>query len=472
MLRVLFVNASDPLSEFENRYPPLWPGYLAAYAKARHGGGRFDFRFASGRIDDELDAFQPDAVAIGSVSGSFGYAQQIARMAKERGAFVAVGGPHITVLPSCLTDDMDVGVIGEGEETFSELAGLLLENPRPSTGRLAGVKGIVHHRNGDLRTTPLRPPIPRLDDIPHPDRSLFGPQPDAYIISSRGCPYHCSFCASSRLWPRIRFNSAEYVVDEIAELIAQGSRIIRFNDDLFVANKKRLGRIADLMEERGLSGKVAFGCNCRANLVTEELVRLLKRLNVVSVTMGLESGSDRVLRFLKGDVTVEDNRRAIDLLKDGGVQANGFFIIGSPDETADEIMETYNFIRKSRIDFLDVFVLTPLPGTPVWDEAQRMNIVSDDMDWRRLNISFQYDRDHAVVMSQTLDREELDRLYRRFRRLRFYRILRALPRSPWLRHVPRVAGGMLAEKARRLRRRIFGRPRIRSAGRPKGPTGS
>ena len=191
---------------------------------------------------------------------------------------------------------------------------------------------------------------------------------------------------SSQFWCNYRFASAKYTVEEVDELVGHGSRIIRFNDDLFAVNQLRLKKMIELLSYRELLGKVSFSISCRANLVTKQLVSLLKKLNVVSVAMGLESGSNRVLKTLKCGASVEQNAEALRLFKDAGIQANAFFLIGGPDETEAEIHQTYHFIKTNPVGFFDVSLLQPLPGTPLWNYALEQNLVSTTMDWGRLRI--------------------------------------------------------------------------------------
>jgi len=453
MTRVLFISALDTASEVENRYRPLWPAYLAAFTERAMGPDAAEFRYMTGNLDRELDEYKPDIVAIGSVSQNYQLAREYARLCKARGATVMMGGPHISALPQCITGDVDVACIGEGEESFVDLLRLYKQEDSLPLEGLKTIEGIAYRGDTGIVQTALRPLMASLDDIPHPKRSLVGYQRHDYMFTSRGCPYRCAFCASSRFWNKVRLASAEYVVEEIEELVHHGSRVISFYDDLFVIDKKRVKRIADLLSERGLLGKVKFTCSCRANTISEDLVESLKRLHVVSVGMGLESGCDRTLQYLKGQISVATNRKAVNLLKDAGIQVNASFVIGAPEETEQEVMETYNFIQESRLDFVDTYVLMPLPGTPVWDFALEQGLVSDDMDWSRLNVNFEYNADHAVLVSQALGRDDIKRLYRMFRRQRMFRILRALPGSPWLRDLPRAAWRTLREKGLRLLRR-------------------
>jgi anaerobic magnesium-protoporphyrin IX monomethyl ester cyclase len=454
VIKVLFADAVDPASEVENRYRPLWPAYLAAYAEERLGAGQFDFRLMRGAIAGEIESFRPHIVAISSVSQNFNQAIEYARVARQSGCAVIVGGMHLSCIPGCLTEDMDIGCLGEGEHTFYQLLRSYLEDGRWAPQRISGIDGIVFRKDERVAMTPPCGPIASLDRLPHPKRSLTGYRKHDYMFTSRGCPYRCTFCASSRFWGDVRFASPEYVIEEIRELIENGVETISFYDDLFVAGGGRLEAIADLIVRSGLNRRVDFTCSCRADLVTSDMVNALKRMNVVSVGMGLESGCEKSLKYLKGSASVEKNRAAVNLLSSAGIQANASFIIGSPEETEDEILETYDFIRKSRIDFFDVYPLTPLPGTPVWDYAKKRGLVADRMDWGRLNVNFEVNAGSAVILSEKLDRKELIALYRKFRRLRFRRILKALPGSPWMKDLPGMLRSLLFEKMARWKRSI------------------
>jgi radical SAM superfamily enzyme YgiQ (UPF0313 family) len=444
--KILFIHAVNPDSEIENRYKPLWPCYLKAFFERKNGTGKVTFALVGRSVFDDLKRFQPDVVAIGGVSQNFGRVKTYARLARESGARVIVGGIHISSLPGCLNEDMDVGVIGEGEAVFAQLLEIFCEQGTFAADDLRTVPGVTYQEQGVQRyNTPVPDKLP-LTELPHPDRSLIGYQKHDYLFSSRGCPYRCSFCASSRFWETLRFAPAEQVLEEIEELVEHGTSTISFYDDLFVADLRRCAEIAEGVARRGLSRRVKFTCSCRANHVKEELMPLLQLMNVVSVGMGLESGSDRVLKRLKGGGTAAENAQAIEILKSHGIQANASFVIGEPEETLAEMRETYHFIRNSRLDFFDVYVLTPYPGTPVWEEAAARGLVSESMDWERLRLDFERQGEQALILNRQVSPQTLLRCYQSLQRLRFFRILRALPTSPWLADLPAVAFGKLRER--------------------------
>jgi radical SAM superfamily enzyme YgiQ (UPF0313 family) len=454
MKRVLFIGAADPLTRVENHMRPLWPAFLSGYAEKHLGPGRLEFRFMTGNIEEELTSFRPDIVAISAITPHFGHGIEYARRAKEAGLPVIMGGMHISALPDSLTAEMDIGCIGEGEETFLELMRLFIVKGAFPKKDLSSINGIVFRdETGLLVRTPKRKVIDSLDDIPHPKRSLIGYGHREYLYTARGCQSRCVFCACHSHWGKVRYSSPEYVVEEIRELIENGVKVIRINEDNFIADKKRMMRIADLVVENGFHRAVRFSCWCRANDVTPEVVAALRAMNIVSVKMGLESGSDRTLRYLKGGVTVKNNWTAVNLLKDAGIQVNGDFIIGAPEETAEEMMQTYDFIRKSRLDFVDINVLSPLPGTAIWDYCIKRKLIAADIPWE----AFQF-KSSSLILSQTLTGDQLGRIYKKFQRLRLFKTIKALPGTPWLDELPKIVAGRLLELAARPLRRLTGLP--------------
>lgn len=251
------------------------------------------------------------------------------------------------------------------------------------------------------------------------------------------------------------------MVDEIEMLYRDyGATMISFFDDLFVASRSRLEKMVKMLEQRKLTGKIQFTSNLRANVVDRELTVLLKRMGIVSVGLGLESGDDEVLGYLKADsVTVAQNYRAVELLKNAGIFTNASFIIGSPTETRAQIMKTYNFICSSRLDLFDVYILTPYPGTPVWEYAKERGLVSEiDFDWSRLDVNLYRDPSKAIILSEVLTNEEVIRLFEKFYRLRFRRNLMKVINHPLRRDLPRIikakAVEYLSDKVSRGRQRF------------------
>jgi anaerobic magnesium-protoporphyrin IX monomethyl ester cyclase len=453
--KVLWVNAINPYAEIEYRYPPLGVGYLASSLRAHFGPDTFQFRVVNREVEEALTDFQPDIVGITTVTQNYSMAKKYARAIRQKRLPVIIGGIHISMLPSSLSPDMDVGVIGEGEETILELFELFMKKGNLDSEGVSQIRGIVYRNSGgSLHLTEKRPPLFPLDRISMPARDLLSIEKHSYLFSSRGCPFRCVFCASSRYWGPVRFFSAEYVVREIRELVrAYGVKLISFYDDLMIADGSRLKKIVSLLQREDFLSRVKFSLNARANLLDEGVVKLLKDMNVVSVGMGLESGNERVLRYLKGPhISVADNQAAIRLLKKYGIAANASFVIGSPDETEEEIGDTYRFIKTSGLSFVDAYVITPFPGTPIWEYAKSVGAVQDDMEWERLNVNYGTNP-NPVILSQTLSKEAMDRLFAKFQRLRLFIAMKNILRHPFFWDICRLSARRMFNKLRKVHKR-------------------
>ena len=418
-MKILFINAIDPTKPIQTQFPPLGIGYLFSSLRERFGKDTIEFKVVNGEVEQAIQDFQPNLIGISSVSQNFNRAVFYAALAKAHDLPVVVGGVHISMMPSSLTDDMDVGVIGEGEGTICDLIGLYLDRGVFTPESLQSVKGIIYHDNGRLVTTGKRRPIECLDSLPPPARDLFPVQSRTYIFTARGCPFKCTFCASTRFWQGVRMFSPEYIIAEIQQLVERdGVNHICIYDDIFPLSAKRIRDITSGLRERGLLGKVKFECSIRANLVSGRIIALLKVMGVKEMGLGLESGSNKSLYYLKGnDVDVEDNAEAVRIIREHGISAHVSFILGSPYETMAEAMMTYRFVKQNRLLSFDLYLLTPFPGTPVWDYALLRGLVSDDMDWSSLDVAYS-GRDDSVIVSEHLTKAEIDGLFARFARLR------------------------------------------------------
>jgi radical SAM superfamily enzyme YgiQ (UPF0313 family) len=447
-LRILLVNAVNPDVEVEHRYPNLGLGYLVASVRAQFSDLDVTFKIADRNIQREVICFGPHLVGISAVSQNYTRALLLADWLAARKIPVIFGGIHITNCPETLPRTAVAACLGEAEHTFPELVKLFLSDTL-TPGLMHNIPGVCFWDGETLVKTRPRPLIPDMDSIPFPARDLLPIRSHTYMFTSRGCPYRCTFCSSSRFWDKLRCFSAEYVVNEIESLVRNHHvTMISIFDDLFVADIVRLKAIIQLLYVRNLLGKVKFTCSCRANLVDHALAVLLAKMGVVSVGLGLESGDEEVLQYLKGgNISVADNFKAINLLKDAGIAVNASFIIGSPLETAAQIVNTYNFIKTSRLDLFDIYLLTPYPGTPVWDYARTRKLVSSDMtDWSVLDVNAYRAFHKAIILSETLSRRDIRQFYDKFRSLRLWRNLTKIISHPMRRDIPIMAWNMLKER--------------------------
>jgi len=430
-MKLLFINAINHTRHIETVYPPLGLGYLASSLK-RHFP-EIEIKIIDREVEQAIKSFAPDAVGVSSVSQNFGRAIETAALCRKADIPVFVGGVHITLLPESLPREFAFGVYGEAEDTIVDVVRYLMTDPKlKEPAVLNDIPGLVIHSENGPKLTPPRPLITELDSIPFPDRSLLNiPVGETtYLFTSRGCPYKCAFCASTRFWDKVRWFSPEYVVEEISQVVGiYKPRALSFYDDLFIANLPRLERIVELICTKGIHKKVKFSFACRANLVNENLLRALKPLDILMICMGLESGAKKTLEYLKGkSASPEQNMRAVELLTGAGINVQGTFIIGSPDETETEILQTLEFIKRSKLINFEVYPLTPFPGTPVWDVAMKMGLVSNRMDWNKLAVDSQSHFETRIILSK-IPKGRLFELYKLFAREKQKRRLKYILRT-------------------------------------------
>jgi hypothetical protein len=222
-----------------------------------------------------------------------------------------------------------------------------------------------------------------IDELPLPDWSIFPQTRRPAMMTSRGCPFSCNFCASSNVWKRYQFKSPANVVAEAKLVRDLGIFDIAVFDDLFVANKNRLRSIVELMKAERLDQN-SYHCWVRSDRIDLETTLLLKDMNVREVLIGAESGSDRMLRRMNKGTSVAINQRAIDLLCEHEIQPTMTLMLGYPGETEEDLNLTIDFIAKNRAKCKNIAVgpCVPLPGTSLWDEFIREHDIDiHAFDW-------------------------------------------------------------------------------------------
>ena len=404
-MRITFLTLKDFRHQHSLASGPIGLAYLAGAAKARFPDAHFQIE-----VDpDQVIASRPDIIGVSAYTEAYSQSIEATRFIRKAlpGVPIWLGGPHINALPGTLARDFDIGVVGEGEETFVELLGLYRQG-QLDPDHLQHVNGLVYWDGGERKITAEREPIQELDRIVLPDRSIMKtwwpptqsviqwPQP---IYTSRGCPFKCVFCIFSVDTQKVRYHSVERVVAEIEDILRHHpeQQHITIHDDLFALSKKRLAELTAGIRAAGLHKKVSFICMAKASIFDDDMARLMRDMNVSIVTFGLESGVDRILKYLKGRHNkVEENVRAVDVCAKHGIRMGGYFIIGTPHETYEELQQAYWFIRQNfpPMTMAGIYRLTPFPGTKFWREAAEMGLVSDDMeDWRPFNYLDQDKRD-------------------------------------------------------------------------------
>jgi O-antigen biosynthesis protein len=384
-LKIHFVLDMD---EAQAQFSPHFGiAYLSAYLKSKIPGIGISISYLSdSNLLDDINAIQPQIIGVTSTSRRFLKMKRIAgNLKKNFNLPMLWGGVHLSIAPHELPECVDVGVFGEGEDTVLEL---LSNFDGRGFNNLSSIKGILYRDDsGTIVVNDKRPVISNLDDIPFPDieilRVNWGKQRRAVIISSRGCPFKCRFCASSVFWDRTRLHSARYVVDEIRMLATRhGVKDILIYDDFFTVNKRRVAEIAEMISQSPELKGIKFECLSRLDGFDEELAADLKKMGMYKVSFGFESGSQKTLDYLKNSkLTLVQSRKATGIAKKFGLQCVGSFVIGSPYETEDEILETFRFIDELDLDNVQITVATPFPGTEMWEDGKKVGIIQGN-EWR------------------------------------------------------------------------------------------
>lgn len=417
MTNILLIIAVKKPNKFSS-YPkiPLGVSYIASYLRKYNDSVQVDIieRSYEHDVSDLVRKYNPNILGISSSTQNYNSACSIANQVKaiDKEILTVIGGHHITALPQNLDRAIDIGVLGEGEETFSEIVRAYEKNG-PGKLPLNDIPGIVFWNEGKIALTNKRNLIKPLDKIPFPARDIFTIGEEANILTSRGCPYKCTYCAAGSFWSTVRFHTPEYVVGEIKDVISKYKvKAISIDDDLFIADPKRVKEISRLIQEEGINKKVRFFCHCRANLLNEEIAGHLKSMNVEKIGIGFETGSETVLnRIKKGSVSMQQNKNALKVAKKYGFTVHGYFMIGSPNETREEMMETYEFIKDSPIDSFDLSVMIPFPATEIWDYAISRNLVAGDMNWDLLDMDFVVNNKEYLILDDKVSKKDLNKLY-------------------------------------------------------------
>jgi len=354
----------------------LGTGYLKAFLDQQRPEV-YDIRiFRSTDFQNTCARESFDFVGVSTVSHYYDSAVKLANWIRTNqiAPMVIIGGPHITCAPQSLAPCFDFGVVGEGEITFLELLDSLSAGLPYS--QIATIGGLLSWQDGKPVLMARRPLLSDLDTLPLPDINIFketGSIPS--ILLTRGCPFSCSFCISSAMWQsKVRRPSPDCTVNILKKLNEQmaGLKVMIIKDDIAFISSDYLRNIISRMEQTSPEllhiPKVVYS---RADIFTPDFARALKDFGVYKTVFGFESGSDRILKILKGrKATVDQNQTAIDIAHEMGFVSAGHFIIGAPEETVDDLRLTYNFILRNlsagKLPSPTTTVLTPFPGTRYW----------------------------------------------------------------------------------------------------------
>ncbi len=459
-----------------------YPIYLA-YTVAVVEQAGFEVSFMDAIMDElgieefaqAVSDFNPRLVLLETSTPSieFDLATAAAIKAHVPEAFIALLGSHVTYFDRQTVAGnpaVDAVIRGEFEYTAADLARTL-----DNGGDLSGVLGLTYRdAEGDVRRNPDRPLFEPLDKMPFPARHLVqgdyragiysGGKPTA-MVSSRGCPYRCTFC----LWPdtmyghKFRARSAHNVVDEIEEAVRKyGHDEIYFDDDTFTVDRRRVLEICRLIQERGLQKEVEWIAQCRVDTVDRQVLEAMKAANCGYLLFGVESGSPEMLQKMRKGITLDQVRTAFKLAKEVGIKTQAFFLFGIPGETQETIRQTIEFAKELNASSTQFAIAIPHPGTALYEECKANGWLTSE-NWA------DYTAEASLIETPWLSAQEVEQARIRAYREYYYRPRFILGEALKVRRLADVK--RLARGANSVRARLQFFERSRAAGECRPETG-
>lgn len=381
-MKIRLINPPNPYALEPAMNPPLGLAYIAGYLQSC---GYEDVKTVDFNLVNGVDFYHEtsylkrlpldaDVYGIYCMTPQYRWFSEIAQYLQQNSSGVVVaGGPHPTNLPYACLDLVDTVVAGDGEIPMVQICN------RVSKGLPGSVSG-VWSGDGDLT----------LDSLPFPDRETAGPleqyqrtllgRKAIHIVTLRGCPFNCAFCDRHSVGRKVRYRSVANVLAEIDWLREKYDWADSFviYDDIFTLLKLRVQQFCEEFKKRGLKWR----CWSRADLLDRNTLKLMRDSGLTSITLGVESGDDGLLRRIGKKTSFEINKKALLLCKELGVPVRCSLMFGNPGETMDSVENTLRLIEETQPDEWNLATLAPIPGSPIWDDPEYYGMVFDKV-WLR-----------------------------------------------------------------------------------------
>jgi anaerobic magnesium-protoporphyrin IX monomethyl ester cyclase len=413
--------AGKDIARLANLMPPLGLASIAAWLEAQGICVVIVDCFAhpdsDRRIRDLLFSERPAWIGFSCTTSGFLDGVRIAREAQALlpGIRAVFGGPHVSALKEKVLEgypEVDFAVVGEGEETLAELIGGGWEEP-------AKVAGIVWRDGDAVRFTGYRGPGLELDSLPFPAYEKLNGFPQVYklpifnypkapntsCISSRGCPYACSYCDRSVFRRTFRYNSASYLYEHLAYLRERfGVRHVNFYDDQFTFHRGRVEEFCAKMIDRPLG--MTFNCAVRAEHVDAELLRTMKKAGCWMASLGIETGDPELLAQHRQNADLEMLADKIRTIKKAGIRVKGLLMMGLPGESEESIRRSMDYVFSLPVDDFNLSKFTPFPGSPLYETIRQQGTF--DEDWEKMDCM------HFLFVPQGMTQERMEVLFTEF----------------------------------------------------------
>jgi anaerobic magnesium-protoporphyrin IX monomethyl ester cyclase len=385
------IGNNPSIIEEERGYnPPLGLLYLAAYLE-QHTQHRVEV------LDTQVEELtyeqlarivaqkRPDVVGITAMTFTLLDVIKTTQVVKQANEHIQIvlGGPHAHLFSeeTARLPSVDYVVMGEGEVTFKELVDHI-HDPKV----LRDVKGLVFQKDGQIVRTGARPLTSDLDTLPFPARHLTPYQkyssllakrtPMTTMFTSRGCPFRCTFCDRPHLGKRFRARSPRNVADEMEACTQLGIHEFLIYDDTFTVDAQRVLDICQEIRCRKLD--VGWDIRARVDTVTPEMLKALRGAGCERIHYGVEAGTDKILKVLNKRITIDQARQVFRWTKQAGISVLAYFMIGSPTETREDILQTIEVAKSLDPHYVHITILTPFPGTQIYLDGLAKGVFKKD----------------------------------------------------------------------------------------------
>lgn len=421
--RVLLIYPPSPVINREDRcqqptkellvIPPLPPTdlmYLAAIAEQCGYEAMIRDYSQGGNFEVDLKEFQPDFLVANIATPTFQSDMMAIKLAKDINPSICTivkGAPFLTYNTNTIYENpfIDYVIIGEAEFTLKEILEGVPDNE---------ILGICYRENFQPIKNEKRPFIENLDELPFPARHLVDNsiyrRPDngkvqAVVKVARGCPFHCFFCLATPVsGAKVRKRSPENIVAELKECVEKYNiRNFLFWSDIFNLDREWTLELCKKIIESGL--KITWSSNTRADTMDDEMAKMMYKSGCRLVSIGVESGSQKMLDKIGKKITLDNIRNTVKILKKNKIKIYNYFVIGLPWETEETVEETIKFAIELDSNFISFYTATPLPGTKYFAYAMLNKLVEGNLDFR----SAYYE---PVVRSESLSKERIFELHK------------------------------------------------------------
>lgn len=411
-MRIILINPQIGFS------PPFGLLYLGAVLEKKHNVEIVEFHsynkknFKIEESAKEIIDKKPDLVGITCMTAYIKIIEELIKILKKQNIPIICGGSHATALPEeMIKMGADIVTIGEGEDTI-----LKVVDYYKNKIKLENIEGIAYKDKNikinkktsyiDVNKIPL--PAYHLLNMNHylsRNYSIRGYwMRNGWVLTSRGCHAKCTFCASYITHGyKIRERRLDDVIEEL-RLLKEKYRIEGFwvLDDTFTVNTKRVLEFCKKLEESNL--KLKWGCQARVNCFNEEQAVALKKSKCLQIDFGVESGSQKILNYIKKGITVEQSKKVFEICRKHKLRALATFMVGTPNETSEDIQKTRDLLKQIKPDYAGIFFTTPYPGTEMYKEAV-------EKKWIDLKEDINWESNATPKFTMNFTKQELHKIY-------------------------------------------------------------